>query len=219
VDGETAHYIEAERGVEGFLAELRADLKARTFQPLPVRQRAIPKAGGKARYPGIPVIMDRCHQARVRQALEPEWEARFEPRSYGFRPGRGCADAIAALFTTLSTGRCGCPRPNGFRGWPPERPESRLHRASRCGRCPSCPGMNGGMLDRPSTVGGVIADVAQPAGLDAYEDLTRAGRGYRTPSICGGCGQSGDDGGFPGRFYLAGSIGQGFSVWRTRMSG
>ena len=46
---------------------------------------------------GIPVIMDRCHQARVRQALEPEWEARFEARSYGFRPGRGCHDAIEVL--------------------------------------------------------------------------------------------------------------------------
>ena len=42
--------------------------------------------------------MDRCHQARVRNALEPEWEARFEPRSYGFRPGRGCHDAIEAIF-------------------------------------------------------------------------------------------------------------------------
>jgi RNA-directed DNA polymerase len=45
--------------------------------------------------------MDRCHQARVRNALEPEWEARFEARSYGFRPGRGCHDAIAAIFQTL----------------------------------------------------------------------------------------------------------------------
>jgi RNA-directed DNA polymerase len=49
----------------------------------------------------VPVIMDRCHQARVRNALEPEWEARFEPRSYGFRPGRGCQDAVQALFQTL----------------------------------------------------------------------------------------------------------------------
>ena len=49
----------------------------------------------------VPELADRCHQARVRHALEPEWEARFEPRSYGFRPGRGCADAIAALFSTL----------------------------------------------------------------------------------------------------------------------
>ncbi len=46
--------------------------------------------------------MDRCHQARVRHALEPEWEARFEPRSYGFRPGRSCADAIGVLYATLS---------------------------------------------------------------------------------------------------------------------
>jgi RNA-directed DNA polymerase len=47
------------------------------------------------------VIVDRCHQARVRNALEPEWEARFEPKSYGFRPGRGCANAIGALHVTL----------------------------------------------------------------------------------------------------------------------
>jgi hypothetical protein len=44
------------------------------------------------------VITDRVHQARVVNALEPEWEARFEPKSYGFRPGRGCHDAIEAIF-------------------------------------------------------------------------------------------------------------------------
>ena len=49
----------------------------------------------------FPCSTDRCHQAGSVNALEPEWEARFEPKSYGFRPGRGCADAIASLFTTL----------------------------------------------------------------------------------------------------------------------
>jgi RNA-directed DNA polymerase len=74
-----------------------------SWQPAPVRRVYIPKAGdtNKMRPLGIPVIMDRCHQARVRNALEPEWEARFEPRSYGFRPGRGCHDAIESLFQTL----------------------------------------------------------------------------------------------------------------------
>ncbi|HEY5842417.1 MAG TPA: group II intron reverse transcriptase/maturase, partial [Mycobacterium sp.] len=49
----------------------------------------------------VPALLDRCHQARVRNALEPEWEARFENRSYGFRPGRSCADAIESLYLTL----------------------------------------------------------------------------------------------------------------------
>ena len=60
VDGETAHYIEAVRGVEEFLTELRADLKARTFAPLPARRRAIPKPGGKVRYLGIATVPAYC---------------------------------------------------------------------------------------------------------------------------------------------------------------
>jgi RNA-directed DNA polymerase len=68
------------------------------FKALPVRRVYIPKAGGKRRPLGIPVILDRVHQARVVNALDPEWEARFEPRSYGFRPGRGCQDAIRMIY-------------------------------------------------------------------------------------------------------------------------
>ena len=70
------------------------------FRACPVRRVYIPKQGSRKRRPlGIPVILDRVQQARVVGALEPEWEARFEPKSYGFRPGRGCHDAIAALST------------------------------------------------------------------------------------------------------------------------
>ena len=48
------------------------------------------------------MIADRALQALAASALEPEWEARFEPRSYGFRPGRGCHDAIVAIHTSAS---------------------------------------------------------------------------------------------------------------------
>ena len=74
---------------------------ARSWAPVPVRRVYIAKANGKQRPLGIPVILDRCHQARVKNALEPEWEARFEPRSYGFRPGRCCQDAAESLYATL----------------------------------------------------------------------------------------------------------------------
>jgi RNA-directed DNA polymerase len=78
----------------------RIQRQAEPFTAMPVRRVYIPKAGSssKPRPLGIPVIADRCHQARIVNALEPEWEARFEPKSYGFRPGRGCHDAIAAVY-------------------------------------------------------------------------------------------------------------------------
>jgi len=69
-----------------------------TSVPKPVKRVYIKKANGKQRPLGVPVIVDRVRQAQVVNALEPEWEARFEPKSYGFRPGRGCHDAIEAIF-------------------------------------------------------------------------------------------------------------------------
>src|SRR5436309_1517094 len=73
-----------------------------SWYPKPVRRVYVSKANGKRRPLGIPVIADRCLQALTVNALEPEWEARFEPRSYGFRPGRSCQDAITAIYWTVS---------------------------------------------------------------------------------------------------------------------
>jgi RNA-directed DNA polymerase len=98
VDGEVVLTPEA----KARLAE-RLQHQAEPFKAMPVRRVYIPKRGNstKRRPLGIPVILDRCHQARVVNALEPEWEARFEPRSYGFRPGRGCHDALEAIYQVV----------------------------------------------------------------------------------------------------------------------
>lgn len=84
-------------------ASLAGSVQRRTvsWEPKPVKRVYVPKGNGKQRPLGIPVIVDRVRQAQVVNALEPEWEARFEPKSYGFRPGRGCHDAIACIFTTV----------------------------------------------------------------------------------------------------------------------
>lgn len=68
----------------------------------PVRRVWIPKPGTQEQRPlGIPTMSDRAAQALVKLALEPQWEARFESNSYGFRPGRSCHDAIEAIFNEV----------------------------------------------------------------------------------------------------------------------
>lgn len=94
IDGEVALTSPARMNLA-----VRVHRQGSSWQPQSVKRVYIPKAGNRAKLRplGIPVIADRCHQGRVRNALEPEWEARFEPKSYGFRPGRGCQDAISAI--------------------------------------------------------------------------------------------------------------------------
>src|SRR5215207_5814397 len=83
---------------EEFLPQLRDDLKARRFTPLPVRERMIPKPGSsKLRRLGIPTARDRTVQAALKLVLEPIFEADFKPCSYGFRPRRRAQDAIAEI--------------------------------------------------------------------------------------------------------------------------
>jgi RNA-directed DNA polymerase len=105
VDGQTARVIEQRIGVEAFLHDIRDALKSRTFRPLPVRERMIPKPGSrKRRRLGIPTVADRVVQAALKLVLEPIFEAEFKPCSYGFRPGRRPHDAIAEIHNFASNG-------------------------------------------------------------------------------------------------------------------
>ena len=80
-----------------YLERLRVDLKARRFTPTRVREKVIPKAGGRVRKLGIPTAADRVVQASLKLVLEPIFEADFKPCSYGFRPKRRAQDAIAEI--------------------------------------------------------------------------------------------------------------------------
>jgi len=81
--------------------KLVSQLKA-TGKSQPTRRIMIPKPGTNESRPlGIPTMYDRALQAVVKAAIEPEWEAKFEPNSFGFRPGRSCHDAIGAIFDSI----------------------------------------------------------------------------------------------------------------------
>jgi RNA-directed DNA polymerase len=105
IDGRTARSVAAEQGVERFLDELRSQLRDRSFRPLPVRERMIPKTGGKLRRLGIPTVADRVVQASLKLVLEPIFEADFLPCSYGFRPKRRTHDAVAEVHYLASKPR------------------------------------------------------------------------------------------------------------------
>ncbi len=97
IDGNTRSYVERELGVDRFLSRLRSELKTGEFRPLPVRERMIPKRGGRMRRLGIPTLADRVVQMALKLVLEPIFESGFYPSSYGYRPGRRAQDAIAEI--------------------------------------------------------------------------------------------------------------------------
>ena len=107
VDWVVPSALDDERDVAALLAGVRAQVKARTFTPLPVRERMIPKSGasGKLRRLGIPSAADRLVQASLVLVLEPIFEADFKPVSYGFRPRRRAQDAIAEMHFLSSDPR------------------------------------------------------------------------------------------------------------------
>ena len=103
VDGVTPRSIGT--GTARFLSRLRDDLKTRRFRPERVREKMIPKGGGKLRRLGIPTVADRVVQASLKLVLEPIFEADFLPCSYGFRPKRRAQDAIAEIHYFTSPSR------------------------------------------------------------------------------------------------------------------
>lgn len=113
--------VKANKGVEGidrqsieafqanedkYLEELQESLRENRYETKPVKRVWIPKLGSKEKRPlGIPVVKDRIVQTALRNVLEPIFEKNFADQSYGFRPGRGCKDALRRLEALLKTGK------------------------------------------------------------------------------------------------------------------
>jgi len=102
VDGVSLERFAAREEV--YLAELEQALKEGSYRPSPVRRVEIPKGDGRTRPLGIPAVKDRIVQTAVKLVIEPIFEAEFLDGSYGFRPGRGCRDALRAVDAALEEG-------------------------------------------------------------------------------------------------------------------
>jgi RNA-directed DNA polymerase len=102
VDGRSVERFAAQ--AETYLAELHRELREGTYRPLPVKRVEIPKGDGKTRPLGIPTVKDRIVQTAVKLVIEPIFEVQFLPTSYGFRPERGCQEALREVDRLLKAG-------------------------------------------------------------------------------------------------------------------
>jgi RNA-directed DNA polymerase len=104
IDEVTFEHIENEVGTDVFLGNIQKQLVAKRYKPQPVRRVHIPKADGKQRPLGIPIIADRVVQAAAKFVLEPIFEADFKDFSYGFRPEKNAQQALREVYKWLNFG-------------------------------------------------------------------------------------------------------------------
>jgi len=102
VDGQSIERFTAQ--AEQYLQELQHSLETGSYRPHPVKRVEIPKGDGRTRPLGIPTVKDRIVQTALKMVIEPIFETQFRPGSYGFRPGRGCKDALREVDRVLKAG-------------------------------------------------------------------------------------------------------------------
>ncbi len=102
VDGQSIERFAAK--AELYLSELSTALRDGTYRPQAVKRVDIPKGDGRTRPLGIPTVKDRIVQTAVRLVIEPIFESGFRGGSYGFRPGRGCRDALREVDRLIKDG-------------------------------------------------------------------------------------------------------------------
>lgn len=102
VDGQSVERFAGQ--AELYLRELAEGLREGSYRPQPVRRVEIPKGDGRTRPLGIPAVKDRIVQTALKLVIEPIFEVKFSQTSYGFRPGRGCKDALREVDQLIEQG-------------------------------------------------------------------------------------------------------------------